>query len=176
MPQAEAQLTTALRLWMRARTGGAAYTESDIERSHVEVTPAAGGVDRMQRAYAPMLRILLAMSTVVLIVGCANVANLLLARAASRRRERSIRLALGASRGRLIRQSLTESVILALAGGTAGLPLAYIGAGLLTGLAFSGMERPPMSTSPDARMLAFTAVLSCMSAVLFGLLPALRRC
>ena len=66
-------------------------------------------------------------------------------------------------------------MILALAGGTAGLPLAYIGAGLLTGLAFSGMERPPMSTSPDARMLAFTAVLSCMSAVLFGLLPALRR-
>jgi predicted permease len=175
VPQAQARLTSALQGWMRTRKGDAAYTPRDIERSLIEIRPASGGVDRMQRAYAPMLGVLVALSAVVLIVGCANVANLLLARAASRTRERSIRLALGASRARLIRQSLTESVMLAVAGGAIGLSLAYVGAGLLTGLAFGDTERLPMSTSPDGRVLAFTVVLSCTSAVLFGLLPALRR-
>jgi predicted permease len=120
------------------------------------------------------LQLLLAISSTVLLIACANIANLLLARGAARERERSIRLAVGASRGRLVRQSLTESLTLALAGGALGVPVAAWGVRLLLALVFSGTDNVPFSTSPDARVLAFAFALSCGAAILFGVLPAIR--
>jgi predicted permease len=114
------------------------------------------------------------MSSIVLLIACANIANLLLARGAARERERSIRLAIGASRGRLVRQSLTESLTLAAAGGALGVLIAGWGVRLLLALAFSGIDNLPFSTSPDARVLAFAFALSCGAAIVFGTLPAIR--
>src|SRR5262249_25137208 len=118
--------------------------------------------------------LLLAISATVLLIACANIANLLLARSAARERERTIRLAIGASRGRLIRQSLTESLSLALVGGACGVLLAAWGVRLLLALVFSGTAYVPFSTTPDTRVLAFAFALSCGAALVFGVLPAIR--
>jgi cell division protein FtsX len=108
------------------------------------------------------------------VITCANLAGLLLARGAGRRPERSVRLALGASRGRLLRQSLTESLTLALAGGALALVVASAGTRLLVALVFREADYVPIHVVPDIRVLAFTFALSCAAAVFFGLLPALR--
>jgi putative ABC transport system permease protein len=110
----------------------------------------------------------------VLLIACANVANLLLARAALRRQEVAIRLALGATRGRLMRQLLTESVLLALTGGTAGCMLAIWLMGLARSFRPPAQAPVPIEINPtlDARMLGFTLLVSILAGVLFGLAPA----
>ncbi len=128
----------------------------------------------MQRAYSATLRLLLGISVAVLLITCANIANLLLARGTAQSADTSLRLALGASRWRLVRQSLTESLTLAVAGGAIGLFVAPAGIKLLIALFFRGTDYVPIQTSPDLRILAFTMILSCGAAVAFGLLPALR--
>src|SRR5256712_13701759 len=100
--------------------------------------PAPGGVDRMQTNYAAGLRLLVTIAALVLLIACANIANLLLARAATDRTQTALRLALGAPRARLIRQKLTESILLAVAGGAAGLYIAYAGSRMILLLAFRG--------------------------------------
>jgi predicted permease len=136
------------------------------------VTPAASGKSSLQEQLTQPLWTLTAIGVGVLIVACANVANLLLARASVRRREIAMRLALGATRGRVIRQLLIESILLGIAGGVAGLALATVGANGL--LLFFVQPGDPLTISawPDARLLAINVLISVATGVAFGLAPA----
>jgi len=174
--QAQARVGAVLQDWLRARKDGDSSSErrARIAKVSVDITAGESGVAHARRTFWPALQLLLAISATVLLIACANIANLLLARGAARERERTIRLAIGASRGRLIRQSLTESLTLALAGGACGVLLAAWGVRVLLALVFDGTQYVPFSTTPDARVLAFAFALSCGAAVLFGALPAIR--
>ncbi len=174
--QAQARLNAALRNWLLAGQGPSISAEdrAEIMRAHIELTPGGSGIVHMRRQYSSTLRFLLGICITVLLITCANVANLLLARGVARGTETSVRLALGAGRGRLIRQLLTESLILAVAGGALGLLAAEWGTKLLIALFFRGIEYVPIQTSPDVRVLVFTLALSCAAALTFGLLPAFR--
>ncbi|MGA8596661.1 MAG: ABC transporter permease [Bryobacteraceae bacterium] len=174
--RAQTRLTATLHSWLLQREGSAISAEQRkrILRSYIELTPGASGITHMQRAYSQTLRLLLGISIAVLLITCANIANLLLARGTARTAEISVRLALGAGRMRLARQSLTESLTLALSGGALGLLAASAGTKLLIALFFRGADYVPIHTSPDLRILVFTFALSCAAAIIFGLLPAIR--
>jgi macrolide transport system ATP-binding/permease protein len=166
--QAQAELSTL------AAQLAAAYTDTNQGQT-VTVTPVSKGDPTQRGTLLSVAGLLLGVVGVVLLIACANVANLLLARAASRRKEISIRLALGASRGRLIRQLLTESVLLALAGGAGGLLLAFWLVGFMR--AYS----PPANFFPvafdfslDRSVLGFTLLLSVLTGLVFGIAPALQ--
>ncbi|HKQ08473.1 MAG TPA: ABC transporter permease, partial [Blastocatellia bacterium] len=152
----------------------AAERAQAIERASIELTPAGKGVSELRREFSLSLRILMAVVGVVLLIACANIANLLLARAANRRREFAVRMAMGAGRIRLIRQLLTESILLAGLGGGAGVLLAWWGSRMLIGMASSSAEPLPLDVTPNMRILGFTLLASLLSAVVFGTAPALR--
>src|SRR5262249_46262604 len=128
----------------------------------------------LRRQFSKPLTVLMVVVGLVLLIACANLANLLFARAASRQREIAVRLALGAGRARLIRQLLTESLLLALIGAAAGVLLAGVGAQYLLKLLASGRTSVLLDAQPDPRALVFTGLLSILTALLFGLAPALR--
>ncbi len=124
--------------------------------------------------YALPLKLLMWVAGIVLLVACANVANLLLARASNRRREIATRLALGAGRGRLVRQLLAESILLASIGGALAIPLAWRGSLVLVRMISTGDSPAPLAIDPDWRVFLFTATASLLTGVLFGLAPAVR--
>jgi len=146
-----------------------------VRDGHLALRPAASGVDSgLRDYYAFPLKLLMWVAGIVLLVACANIANLMLARASSRRREIAVRLALGASRGRLIRQILTESMVLALIGGALAVPLAWWGGWLLVRMISTGESPVPLAVAPDLPVFAFAAAVSLLTGILFGLAPALR--
>jgi predicted permease len=163
------RLTQQARDWMRQHEK---EELEDIDQSSVQLTSAAGGVSRLGRRYREPLRILTLTVAMVLLIACANVASLFLARAATREREIAMRVALGASRTRLFRQLLTESLVTAFLGGAAGLLLATWGTAALIAITFRGATYVPVSASPDLRVLAFLGTTSLVVGLLFGIAPA----
>jgi predicted permease len=153
-----------------------AYTsnggDKEIPKQHVILTPGGGGIQNLQQETGDGLRLLTWISALVLLVACANIANLLLARGTARRAETSIRTALGASRSVLIRQLLTESVLLGVAGGILGIGIAYAGARMILNLAFPDATQMPINASPSPMILAFAFGLSLLTGVIFGIVPA----
>jgi predicted permease len=144
-----------------------------LPRTHVVLTPGGGGIQNMQDGYKDHLKLLQWIAALVLLVACANIANLLLVRGMSRRAELSIRSALGAQRSRIVRQLLTESVLLSGLGGLLGLAVSYLGAHGLLALAFPNQHNMPVAASPSPLVIGFAFGLSLITGVLFGLAPAL---
>jgi predicted permease len=172
----EARLTVMLHQWMRGDAGYPAAWMPDIERQMSEqvitVVPAGAGVGVMKEQYGRSLRILLAVCAMVLLIACANVANLMLARAVARRGQIAVRLALGASRKQIVVEALVESVLLAVGGAVVGLVVATGAARLLLSLAFAGATTLPVDISPSPMVLAFAIGLALLTGVLFGAAPA----
>jgi len=146
----------------------------DIQQARIELTPAGRGLSELRREFSLPLKILMIVVGVVLLIACANIANLLMARAAARVQEFTIRVALGASAARIGRQLLTESLLLALVGGAAGVLLGSWGSSALVSMVSTGPQALPLNVEPDLRVLLFTVVLSILSAVVFGTAPAIR--
>ncbi len=142
-----------------------------IQNTHVQLVDGSGGISGLRRLYSKPLQMLMAIVGIVLLIACANVGSLLLSRAASRKAEISLRMALGATRRRIIRQLLTESMLLAIIGGICGVLLAQWGVIVLVNLV---APESPLDTTPDAGVLAFTAGVSIVAGLLFGLVPALQ--
>jgi macrolide transport system ATP-binding/permease protein len=162
-----------LRQWMATRpaftdNGGAAA----IPKQHVVLSAAGGGIQTLQKQTGTGLRVLMFLSSVVLLMACANIANLLLARGMAQRAEIAVRIGLGATRWRVIRQILTESLILSTIGGAVGLGVAFFGTRAMLALAFPFSPNLPVSARPSWIVLAFAGGISILTGLLFAGAPS----
>ncbi|MGD0904087.1 MAG: ABC transporter permease, partial [Terracidiphilus sp.] len=165
----QTKLSVALRQWLATRPDLAA---SEIAKQHVVIVPAGGGIQNVQQEAGASLKMLMILSTFVLLIACANIANLMMARATTRRAEVVVRMALGAGRRRVVRQMLTESLLLSCMGGLAGLAVAYAGARAILDLVFPGAANLPIAASPSLPVLGFAFLISLATGMLFGTAPA----
>jgi predicted permease len=173
--QVGSKVTVQLQQWLNSGEGASTVGDGDrsrIAKQKVLLISGGGGVGALAHDAQKGLRLLMVLSAVVLLIACANIANLLLARGTARKMQISVRLAMGAGRARLIRQLLTESVALAVLGGAAGLVVAYLGSRSILAIAFQGSEFVPVSPEPSAPILLFSFALSLLTGVVFGVAPA----
>ncbi len=171
--QVESQLTTELRQWLPTIASTMLpVTREKIGKQFIKLGPGGAGITTLRDEARAGIYLLIAASALVLLIACANLANLLLARGTARRQQTAVQLALGATRGRLIRALLTESVLLACIGGAAGLMMAYSGSRAILLIAFRGANFVPIDTSPSLPILAFAFGLSLVTGVIFGVAPA----
>jgi predicted permease len=173
MDQAQASVNLALRQHLTEEAGSQLTEERQkgIQNTYATLVSGEGGISGLRKIYSKPLRMLMVIVLMVLLIACANVGSLLLSRAASRKAEISLRMALGATRWRIVRQLLTESMLLAVVGGLCGVLLAQWGVTVLVSLV---ARTSPLDTRPDAGVLVFTAGVSIIAGLLFGLIPALQ--
>ncbi|HVT60111.1 MAG TPA: ABC transporter permease [Thermoanaerobaculia bacterium] len=169
---AEARMTGELRQWLIAQPDLSADQRKSIPKQRLAVVPGGAGIAVLKRQFASGLNLLLALSTLLLLIACANIASLLLARGTAQRAQIAVRLALGAGRWRLLRQKLTESALLGLAGGAAGLLVAFGGTRGLLALAFQGAHHVPIDPLPSLPVLGFAFLVSLSTGLVFGIAPA----
>ena len=173
MDEAQSSVNLALRQFLTEQAGSQLTEERQktIQNSYVTLVEGKGGISGLRAFYSTPLHMLMAIVGMVLLIACANVGSLLLSRAAARKAEISLRMALGATRWRIIRQLLTESMLLAIVGGVCGVLLAQWGVTVLVRLV---APTSPLDTRPDVGVLAFTAGVSIIAGLLFGLIPAIQ--
>jgi predicted permease len=172
----EAQMRVQLKQWLRSHWGEmSANDRAKFSEQTLYLRPGGAGITSMREQYEHWLQILMMASGFVLLIVCANVANLMLVRGLERRRQISLRMALGAQALRLVRQALTESILLSLLGGAAGLAIAFAGTSLILHFAFptvSGMAGVPIHASPSTAVLLFAFGVSLLTGIAFGIAPA----
>lgn len=175
LAQTQTWLNNQIRTGLRALEGAklTPAREQEINRVTEPLIPATHGVSSVRSQYGDSLQILMGVVALVLLIACANLANFLLARSATRHREIATRLALGSSRARIIRQSLIETALLSLAGGVLGLAVAFAATRALIAFVSQGNAYIAMSPTPDAAVLLFTLGVSLLTGLLFGLAPAI---
>jgi predicted permease len=176
IPQITAQLNSIYRddVQLAVKDEPAAEQQQTISRQRIELVPGNKGFERLQKQFSQPLLLLMGMAVTLLLIACANIANLLLARAAARQREIAVRLSIGARRSRVVRQLLTEAVLLSFSGGVLGIGIAWWCARMLPRWASDGASPIPLNLAPDARVLCFSIGLSLLTGILFGLAPALQ--
>ncbi|HKF53576.1 MAG TPA: ABC transporter permease [Candidatus Acidoferrales bacterium] len=174
MTKAQANVNVVLKALLTDYAGGApsASQLEDIRKAHITMTSAATGVSFLRQQFSKPLWMLMGIVGFVLLIACANIANLLLARSTMRRREMAMRMALGAGRSRLFRQMVTEGLLLAVLGGAAGMLFAVWACSFLLRMLSSGPELIPIDLTPDAMVLAFAFGVTVITSVLFSALPA----
>ncbi|HEX4232353.1 MAG TPA: ABC transporter permease, partial [Bryobacteraceae bacterium] len=172
----EAEMRVELKQWLRSHWGDmSANDRAKFPEQTLFLQPGGAGITSMRQDYEHWLRILMMASGFVLLIVCANIANLMLVRGMERQRQTSLSMALGAKPSRLVKQALTESILLSLFGGAAGLAIAFAGTSLIVHFAFpqrSGMAGVPISASPSLPVLLFAFGLSLLTGLAFGLAPA----
>jgi predicted permease len=173
MRTVEAQMRVELHQWLRSHLSDMyANAQLDIPKQTLYLTPGGAGITTMRQQYEDWLQVLMIASGLVLLIVCANVANLMLVRGLERRQQMSLSMALGAGPMRLVRQALTESVVLSLLGGALGLAVAFAGTRLILHLAFETTTAVPISVSPSIPVLLFAFGISLVTGVIFGIAPA----
>jgi macrolide transport system ATP-binding/permease protein len=169
------QAQAALRAQFHSFAVRTAASPKDAEvLPELALEPGGTGLDSLRRQYSKPLFVLMSMVGLILAIACANLANLLLARASARRREIAVRLSLGAGRGRIVRQMLTESVLLSVTGGSLGLFVAFAGIRMITWLIANGRDNFTLHASLNWPVLGFTFALSVLAGIVFGLAPAVQ--
>jgi predicted permease len=171
MEQARAELDV---LFGHSIAVGLSKLPPPAQTPHIALAPAGHGFEQLRQQFSRPLRVLMIAVGVVLLIACANVAALLLARGRARQKEIGVRLAMGATRGRLVRQFLTESILLGICGGAVGLLLANWGSRALLLMMAAADQAIGLDVRPDRMVLAATAAVSMLTGILFGLAPALR--
>ena len=174
--QLEARLRVELHGWQASHLADMSPQEKEIwQQQKLYLTPGGAGVAAMKQEYSDGLKLLLGAAICVLLVACANIANLLLARGLRNRQQTAVRIALGSSRARLVRSALVESVVLSLIGGAFGIGVAYVTTQLMVHLAFgiaSANNYVPLHATPSCTVLLFAFGLSLLTGILFGVAPA----